>query len=81
MVTRALKSEDKEALGRMLSGEIEHAIFSPAYGRQRLGNRDEAGNGAMQRSDRSDEMVDSLFSDFCEKVMTEWKENCRQETD
>jgi len=47
LVWRPLKSEDKEALSRMLQGEIEHGIVSPDYARQRLGYPDEAGNGAM----------------------------------
>jgi len=47
LLWRPLKSEDKEALSRMLQGEIEHGIVSPDYARQRLGYPDEAGRGAL----------------------------------
>jgi hypothetical protein len=43
MVWRPLKSEDKEAVSKMLQGEIEHAIVSPEWARQRLGYPEEAG--------------------------------------
>jgi hypothetical protein len=52
MTWRPLKSEDKEALSKMLQGEIEHAIVSPAWARQRLGYPEDAGK---------DLMVDSRF--------------------
>jgi hypothetical protein len=43
MTWRPLKSEDKEALSKILQGEIEHAIVSPEWARQRLGYPEEAG--------------------------------------
>jgi len=52
MTWRPLKSEDKEALSKMLQGEIEHAIVSPGWARQRLGYPEDAGK---------DLMVDSRF--------------------
>ena len=47
LVCRPLKSEDGEALSRMLQGEIEHGIVSPYCARRRLGCPDEAGEGAL----------------------------------
>jgi hypothetical protein len=47
LLWRPLKSEDKEALSRMLQGEIEHDIVSPDFARQKLGYPDEAGKGTM----------------------------------
>lgn len=47
MVWRPLKSEDKEALSKMLQGEIEHAIVSPQWARQRLGYPEDSGKGVV----------------------------------
>jgi hypothetical protein len=42
-----LTEEDKAALSKTLQGEIEHAIVSPAWARQRLGYPDDAGKGVV----------------------------------
>ena len=47
LVWRPLKTEDKEALSRMLQGEIEHGIVSPAWARQRLRYPEESGKSAL----------------------------------
>jgi hypothetical protein len=47
LLWRPLKSEDKEALSRMLQGEIDHGIVSPYFARQRLGYPEEAGKGIV----------------------------------
>jgi hypothetical protein len=44
---RPLKTEDKEALSKMLQGEIEHAIVSPGWARKRLGYPDDASKGVV----------------------------------
>ena len=43
LVWRPMKEEDKETLSKLLQGEIEHAIVSPDWARQRLGYPEEAG--------------------------------------
>jgi len=47
LVWRPLKNEDKEALSKMLQGEIEHAIVSPGWARQRLGYPEDAGKNTV----------------------------------
>ena len=47
LVWRPLKSEDKEALSKMLQGEIEHAIVSPGWARQRLGYPEDSGKNTV----------------------------------
>jgi hypothetical protein len=43
LLWRLLTEEDKAALSKTLQGEIEHAIVSPEWARQRLGYPEEAG--------------------------------------
>lgn len=47
LVWRPLKEEDKQALSKALQGEIEHAIVSPDWARQRLGYPEDAGKNAV----------------------------------
>jgi hypothetical protein len=43
LVWRPMKEENKETLSKLLQGEIEHAIVSPEWARQRLGYPEDAG--------------------------------------
>jgi len=47
LIWRPLKEEDKKALSEVLQGEIEHAIVSPDWARQRLGYPEDAGKGVV----------------------------------
>jgi hypothetical protein len=47
LVWRPLTEEDKETLSKVLQGEIEHGIVSPAWARKRLGYPEDAGKGTV----------------------------------
>jgi hypothetical protein len=47
LIWRPLTEEDKATLSKTLQGEIEHAIVSPAWARQRLGYPEDAGKGTV----------------------------------
>jgi len=70
LVWRPLKEEDKAALSKALQGEIEHAIVSPDWARQRLGYPEDAGKGVV---------IDSRFvpTGFAESASEERKKRMK----